>query len=89
MVLPYGSIDTTKYFTVQISVIEFDSNSFDIQLFMKYPLEPFFFSFSFAAILIWLDLFWFYGISTLAGYSYLPTPPLGQNMTQGQFLSEV
>ena len=22
-------------------------------------------------------------------YSYLPTPPLGQDMTQGQFLSEV
>ena len=24
-----------------------------------------------------------------SNYSYLPTPPLGQDMTQGQFLSEV
>ena len=24
-----------------------------------------------------------------SGYQYLPTPPLGQDMTQGQFLSEV
>ena len=27
----------------------------------------------------------FNGISTIVGYSYLPTPPLGQDMTQGQF----
>ena len=27
--------------------------------------------------------------SLLCMYSYLPTPPLGQDMTQGQFLSEV
>ena len=47
------------------------------------------------------DLAWFglYGISIIVGYlmpnpvytyiSYLPTPPLGQDMTQGQFLSRV
>ena len=35
---------------------------------------------------------WFHGMSTLVGLfnaeaiiSYLPTPPLGQDMTQGQF----
>ena len=33
--------------------------------------------------LVWFGLVWFYGIS------YLPTPPLGQDMTQGQFLSGV
>ena len=26
---------------------------------------------------------------TMWHYSYLPTPPLGQDMTQGQFLNEV
>ena len=34
-------------------------------------------------------LFWFYSISTFVGYSYLPTPPLGQDITQGQFLNRV
>ena len=28
-------------------------------------------------------------ISTFFSYPYLPTPPLGQDMTQGQFLSGV
>ena len=27
--------------------------------------------------------------TTVANYTYLPTPPLGQDMTQGQFLSGV
>ena len=31
----------------------------------------------------------FYGISTFLRNPYLPTPPLGQDMTQGQFLSGV
>ena len=46
-----------------------------------------------------IGLVWFYYISTIVGYlmptpvytylSYLPIPLLGQDMTQGQFLSGV
>ena len=50
--------------------------------------------------MIWFGLVWFYGISTIVGYLmpnlvyiykiYIFTnPPLGQDMTQGQFLSGV
>ena len=42
--------------------------------------------------LVYIALDMFYGISTHVGYlmpnsvyTYLPTPPLGQDMTQGQF----
>ena len=31
----------------------------------------------------------FFSFFFLLSYSYLPTPPLGQDMTQGQFLSGV
>ena len=35
-----------------------------------------------------LDIWWSKSIKNEI-YSYLPTTPLGQDMTQGQFLSEV
>ena len=36
--------------------------------------------------LVWFGLVWFLSLMI---YPYLPTPPLGQDMTQGQFLSGV
>ena len=35
------------------------------------------------------NYFYFLGFSFIILLSYLPTPPLGQDMTQGQFLSRV
>ena len=46
-------------------------------------------SYYWAVSSILASLVWFYGISTIVAYSYLPTPPLGQDMTQDQFLSGV
>ena len=40
-------------------------------------------------IIIINSLVWELFTSALAGRYYLPTPPLGQDMTQGQFLSGV
>ena len=46
------------------------------------------YTYTYFLILVDYHLIIYYYV-TNGGWSYLPTPPLGQDMTQGQFLSEV